>query len=490
MTTTNKQAPLPWLVEGFKYNGLKEIPGPAHNKTIISWLTRLGAWWKDDETPWCLGPDTEVLTDQGFVRFEDFKSANPTKVAQLNRETGHIEYIDGFGYVEKDYDGEVYINTRLGLKTDPNHRYYGKWSGSNNHTLRPINEITTYDVGIPTIKGVEFDFNDISDDELVFMAAFLSDGHYNRSIKSPTTVRFRFSKQRKIEAMSRFTYLSTGLDAPRERRAQSMWFTYSMDLLRRDFLCEYKLMNGDFVQSLSARQCKIFIDAYTLFDGTNCRKYSGSEVFTADERLREQLNFIATMAGYKATPFSTRQVSDNTNIEYLHNVYISKNKHRYVQSHHFEIEQYTGKLYCLQVPSEVFIIRTETGVIIPTGNCGVFTAHCLTHAKRSVPKYWMRAKDYLNWGSKLDRPAYGCIAVTGRKDGGHVFFVVGKTRDGRIVGLGGNQSNAVNLRTFPANTILGYRWPPHENGVPSMPYPDRYKLPVYTNDLKGVSSMA
>lgn len=122
--------------------------------------------------------------------------------------------------------------------------------------------------------------------------------------------------------------------------------------------------------------------------------------------------------------------------------------------------------------------------------CGVFTAHCLTHAKRSVPKYWMRAKDYLNWGSKLDRPAYGCVAVTGRTGGGHVFFVVGKTRDGRIVGLGGNQSNAVNLRTFPANTILGYRWPPHENGVPSMPYPDRYKLPVYTNDLKGVSSMA
>lgn len=33
--------------------GLKEIPGAKHNSTIQSWLARLGAWWRDDETPWC-----------------------------------------------------------------------------------------------------------------------------------------------------------------------------------------------------------------------------------------------------------------------------------------------------------------------------------------------------------------------------------------------------------------------------------------------------
>jgi uncharacterized protein (TIGR02594 family) len=33
--------------------GLKEIPGPKHNSTIQTWLAKLGAWWRDDETPWC-----------------------------------------------------------------------------------------------------------------------------------------------------------------------------------------------------------------------------------------------------------------------------------------------------------------------------------------------------------------------------------------------------------------------------------------------------
>lgn len=44
---------LPWVAEGMKYKGLKEIPGPKHNATILMWLKKLHAWWSDDETPWC-----------------------------------------------------------------------------------------------------------------------------------------------------------------------------------------------------------------------------------------------------------------------------------------------------------------------------------------------------------------------------------------------------------------------------------------------------
>lgn len=42
-----------WLAEARKHIGLKEIPGPRHNATILGWLGKLRAWWKDDETPWC-----------------------------------------------------------------------------------------------------------------------------------------------------------------------------------------------------------------------------------------------------------------------------------------------------------------------------------------------------------------------------------------------------------------------------------------------------
>lgn len=42
-----------WLTEARNHLGLKEVPGAKHNPTIVNWLIKLKAWWRDDETPWC-----------------------------------------------------------------------------------------------------------------------------------------------------------------------------------------------------------------------------------------------------------------------------------------------------------------------------------------------------------------------------------------------------------------------------------------------------
>lgn len=42
-----------WLAHARAYVGLAEIPGPQTSTTIRKWLTKLKAWWSDDETPWC-----------------------------------------------------------------------------------------------------------------------------------------------------------------------------------------------------------------------------------------------------------------------------------------------------------------------------------------------------------------------------------------------------------------------------------------------------
>lgn len=42
-----------WLLPAYAAEGLREIPGPKHNPTIVKWLVKLKAWWLDDETPWC-----------------------------------------------------------------------------------------------------------------------------------------------------------------------------------------------------------------------------------------------------------------------------------------------------------------------------------------------------------------------------------------------------------------------------------------------------
>lgn len=44
---------IPWLAEARQHIGLREIPGAPTAPTIQRWLSTLGAWWTDDETPWC-----------------------------------------------------------------------------------------------------------------------------------------------------------------------------------------------------------------------------------------------------------------------------------------------------------------------------------------------------------------------------------------------------------------------------------------------------
>lgn len=119
--------------------------------------------------------------------------------------------------------------------------------------------------------------------------------------------------------------------------------------------------------------------------------------------------------------------------------------------------------------------------------CGLFVAHCLQTAKRAIPKEWYRAKAYMGYGTPLKEPAYGCIAVKSRKGGGHVFFIVGKTASGDLVGLGGNQGNNVCYAKFKRSDIEYFCWPDQLNGSPSFPDSTRYVLPLFNNHLEVVS---
>lgn len=97
--------------------------------------------------------------------------------------------------------------------------------------------------------------------------------------------------------------------------------------------------------------------------------------------------------------------------------------------------------------------------------CGVFVAACIDAAGLALPKNWMRAKAWADWGSKLAAPVHGCIVVFERQGGGHVGFVVGRTAQGHLLVLGGNQGNKVSIAPFDLSVrkVAGYRWP---SGVP------------------------
>lgn len=109
--------------------------------------------------------------------------------------------------------------------------------------------------------------------------------------------------------------------------------------------------------------------------------------------------------------------------------------------------------------------------------CGTFIAHCLRTAGVKYPKHWYRALDYLNYGAKLKKPAYGCIAVKTRNGGGHVCFVVGRDRKtNKLVCLGGNQSDMVCFALYNESDFEAFMW----YGKTNTPAQGRYDLPILT----------
>lgn len=115
-----------------------------------------------------------------------------------------------------------------------------------------------------------------------------------------------------------------------------------------------------------------------------------------------------------------------------------------------------------------------------TAWCGGFVAYCLAKANlpQHIPKAFYRAKDWATVGTSINKPAYGAIVVFSRSGGGHAGIVVGKDQKGNIMVLGGNQSDAVNIKPFAVNRVLAYRW----CGSEKLPWASRYNLPVLNSN--------
>lgn len=98
--------------------------------------------------------------------------------------------------------------------------------------------------------------------------------------------------------------------------------------------------------------------------------------------------------------------------------------------------------------------------------CAAFVGACLADA--GLPNTGsLMARSYLNYGTEIDEPRVGAIAVfkRGAPPAGHVAFVTGWS-SGSIRVIGGNQGNAVSEATFSTSELLGLRWP---ESVPNLP---------------------
>lgn len=114
--------------------------------------------------------------------------------------------------------------------------------------------------------------------------------------------------------------------------------------------------------------------------------------------------------------------------------------------------------------------------------CSAFVGACLEQVDIRSSRF-ESARSYLKWGKRLLTPAVGCIVVFKRGSWqGHVGFVIGQDDKGRLLVLGGNQNDEVNVRAFDRQRVLDYRWPK------MLETTELAMLPVVPKGLYGMST--
>ncbi len=93
--------------------------------------------------------------------------------------------------------------------------------------------------------------------------------------------------------------------------------------------------------------------------------------------------------------------------------------------------------------------------------CSIFINWCCKQAKLERSEK-ANARSWLETGDNTSHPRPGDIVVFWRESihswKGHVGFFLGFNKDARrVYCLGGNQSNSVNITSFDADKVLGYR---------------------------------
>ncbi len=108
--------------------------------------------------------------------------------------------------------------------------------------------------------------------------------------------------------------------------------------------------------------------------------------------------------------------------------------------------------------------------------CALFANHILSSVGlKGTGSLW--ALDFAGkWPCvRLAGPAVGAFAPMKRQGGGHIMVIVGKDQYGNVMGLGGNQSDAVTIAPFAVSRLnQGFYWPkgpslPTHVGLRSLP---------------------
>lgn len=306
---------------------------------------------------WCLTGDHEVLTQDGWVRIDEWDGG---RIACWNPQ-GAVLSFQKCDQVSFDYDGPMYDyeDTRISQISTPDHKMYYKPRYTSDFVVGTVEEMAKHRPGIP-LTGRRTASPTLGRNELRVLIMVQADGHYTQD----GILRLRFARKRKIERCKQllrkceimFTYApyadgTATFSIP--LRAQPIWLR-----MFRKKVFDWWMINED---------PDVFFEELPLWDG--CWVGPNSQQYcTTKKQNADVVQALAHLSGRTAVIVSKDSGNPGWNTRYAVNIWEKPGEAHEIKAKPI-ILNFSGKVYCAVTPTGFFLVRRNGRVWI-TGNSG------------------------------------------------------------------------------------------------------------------------
>lgn len=319
----------------------------------------------------CFTGCTEILTEKGFVRFDELEEG--IKVAQFNESSESISFVEPIRYIKKEFHGDmvnIKIYRDIWMPVTENHDMIF-W----NKRLKSYKKRTAKDirfgewVNIPSCGESDVcDNGELTPMERLYIAT-QADGNIHCVTPNDTIVAFSFSKQRKIDRLFELCNMANVeiWEVKRNRKYEGPNVKKKRRFMVRMPLYTTKDIRNHIKYPMSCKKAREVIEECSLWDGSrlNEKMYYYSSTNESQADFYQSVSVIAGYSCYKTVQIDNRKDVFND----VYRLFIDKGKKKYgTQGYKKKQIRYDGFVYCVEVDSGSILVR-HNGVPIITGNC-------------------------------------------------------------------------------------------------------------------------
>ena len=313
----------------------------------------------------CFPGDAEVLTANGWMRLAEYDGG---EVVQW-REDGQLELVEPLAYVAPPFDGQL---IRFEVKgwvsvTTPGHKLV---------TRRINGSIRTWAAGdgppssadvTPRVGWLDGPGINLSDDQLRLAVAVSADASIDKrsglGLNKPMAMRYArmaFKKDRKIKRL-RTLLRRLGTD-----HTDTVGGEYTTLCFPLPEWIPGRYFPEVWLTEATTSQRETLLTEITFWDGNAVRNRNQHEFASKHFRTAKWVQTLAHTAGRCSSIMRRKnQFGEWFKVSILHGKDSSSWQH--VRRSHVD---YTGRVYCVQVPSGALLVRQENKITV-SGNCDV-----------------------------------------------------------------------------------------------------------------------